>query len=329
MFGGLTALLLGSVTFAALRFSVTLWYRARSSLTVSKLDLTLVGKQLAYALPYALAILIYSAQQNLHMYAVSYRYDAADLAIYAVGCLQVPLVEFMMTSTSSVMMVRMREQLHAGDHEAVLELWNDTTRKLALVFIPLVGVLLVCADKLIDLLFTARYADSTPLFRVWSLTILLTALMTDSILRVFAETRFLIGVYLVKLLFIAGTIDWALSEFGLMGAVLCTLASTLISQVIALARSSSLLQSGFKRVLPWNSLLSILAIAAAAALPCLLLESALRLPALASLLILGAVYTTSYCLLLWFIGPLSGSERRTLLQWLQAPTTWAGGSRRA
>ena len=58
-------------------------------------------------------------------------------------------------------------------------------------------------------------------------------------------------------------------------------------------------------------------------------ESALLLPALASLLILGAVYATSYSLLLRFIGPLSGSEPRTLLQWLQAPAALAGESRRA
>ena len=328
LFGGLAALLLGSVVFAALRFGVTLWYLRAEFTDGVKLDLTLYRRQLAYALPYALAILIYSAQQNLHMYAVSYRYDAAVFAVYAVGCLQVPLVDFMMTSTSSVMMVRMREQLRTGDHGAVLELWNDTTRKLALVFIPLVGVLLVCADKLIDLLFTARYADSTPLFRVWSLTILLTALMTDSILRVFAETQFLIGVYLVKLLLIAGTIGWALSEFGLMGAVLSTLAATLISQVIALARCRSLLQSGLKRLLPWKALWCGLAIGALAALPALLVKGFLALPDIPTLMIIGSVYGAAYLGLIWFFGPLSGDERLALVALAQRPVTriWSGSS---
>lgn len=323
LFGGLTALLVGSVAFAMLRFGVTLWYLRAEFTDGIKLDLTLFGRQLAYALPYALAILIHSAQQNLHMYAVSYRYDAAVFAVYAVGCLQVPLVEFMMTSTSSVMMVRMREQLHAGDRAAVLELWNDTTRKLALVFIPLVGVLLVCADRLIDLLFTAKYADSTPLFRAWSLTILLSALMTDSVLRVFAETRFLIGLYLVRLLYIAGTIGWALSEFGLMGAVLSTLAATLIANGIALARMRSLLQSGLKGLLPWKALASGLAIGALAAVPALLVKGFLAMPDLPALMIIGTAYGATYLGLLWFFGPLNGDERFALVALARRPVTRA------
>jgi hypothetical protein len=114
-----------------------------------------------------------------------------------------------------------------------------------------------------------------------------------------------------------------------MGAVLATLLATLLAKWVALVRVRSILRCKLTQVLPWRSLASILGIATAAALPCLLVESALRLPALASLLILGAVYTTSYCLLLWFIGPLSGYERHTILQWLQAPAARAGGSRRA
>lgn len=326
LFGGLTALMVGSVIFAMLRFGATLLYMRREFPGELRPDTALLRKQLAYAVPFAIAILIDSAQQNLHMYAVSYHYDAATFAIYAVGCLQVPMVDFMMTSTSSVMMVRMREQLHAGDHAAVLELWNDTTRKLALVFIPLVGVLLVCADKLIDLLFTSRYDASAPLFMVWSLSILLTALMTDSILRVYAETRFLICMNLVKLLFIACTITWALSAFGLMGAVLSTLGAMLVSKLIALTRARTLLQSGMARLLPWKALANGAAIGALAAVPALLVKALLPLPDVAALLITGSAYGITYLGLLWLFGPLSGEERAALAALAQRPVTriWSG-----
>ena len=329
LFGGLTALMLGSVAFAALRLGATVWYMRGEFAGETRPDAVLLKKQLAYALPFAMAILIDSLQSNLHMYAVSYHFDAATFAIYSVGCLQVPMVDFMMTSTSSVMMVRMREHLHAGDHDAVLALWNDTTRKLALVFIPLVGVLLVIAGKLIELLFTERYADSTPLFMVWSTTILLTALMTDSVLRVYAETRYLIFMNLVKLIFIACTVNWALSAMGLMGAVLVTLAAMLLAKLLALARAAVLLQSGAAHLLPWAALLRTSLIAAFAALPCLMLERVMRLPVLPSLMILGFVYTTAYAVLLWSYGPLSDAERRSLLQWAQVPAAWVSGSRRA
>jgi O-antigen/teichoic acid export membrane protein len=323
------AVFLGAIAFALARLTTVTIYLHREFSGALVLEPVLLKRHLAYALPFALAVSIETLQNNLHMYVVSYHFDAATFAIYSVGCLQIPLVDFMMTSTSSVMMVKMSEDLREGRSQDALELWLDTTRKLMLVFAPLVGGLMVLAGVLITLLFTANYAASTPLFMVWTTSMLFAAIMTDSVLRVHADTRFLVVLNLLRLLVVALAIVPFLTRFGLMGAVLVTLLATLLAKWVALVRVSSILRCRLTQVLPWKSLASTLAIATAAALPCLLLESALRLPALASLLILGAVYAASYCLLLWFIGPLSGSERRTLLQWLQAPAAWAGGNRRA
>lgn len=227
------------------------------------------------------------------------------------------------------MMVKMGEDLRDGRNADALELWLDTTRKLALLFAPLVGGLIVTAPKLIVLLFTANYAASVPLFMVWSTSMLFAAIMTDSVLRVHAETRFLVVLNVLRFAVVALTIVPFLSRFGLMGAVLVTLLATTLAKLVALVRVSSILRCGPGRVLPWRSLLSISAVAFGAALPCLLLEPALKLPALPALLILGAVYAAGYALLLWFFGPLSREERHRILQWLQAPMAWATGSRRA
>jgi O-antigen/teichoic acid export membrane protein len=286
-------------------------------------------RHLAYALPFALAVGIETLQNNLHMYVVSYHFDAATFAVYSVGCLQIPLVDFMMTSTSSVMMVRMSEDLREGRKEDASGLWLDTTRKLMLVFAPLVGLLVVTAHKLIVLLFTASYAASAPLFMVWSTSMLFTAIMTDSVLRVHADTRFLIVLNVMRLLVLVLAINLFLSRFGLMGAVLVTLLATLVAKAVALGRIKTILRCRISRLLPWGSLASTLAISAGAGLPCLLLEPMLRLPTLPALLTLGLVYAIGYAGLLWCFGPLSDGERRQLQQWLQMPAAWVSGSRRA
>jgi hypothetical protein len=53
-------------------------------------------------------------QVNYHQYAVSYYFDAATFAIYAVGCLQLPASELLMAPAANVMMVRMAEELREG-----------------------------------------------------------------------------------------------------------------------------------------------------------------------------------------------------------------------
>src|SRR6185295_17517591 len=164
----------------------------RSEFSVGmRIDFKLLKQQFAYTIPFAFAILVEVVQANYHQYAVSFYFSAATFAIYAVGCLQIPLVDFMASPASNVMMVRMGEELREGRRNRLLPIWHDTSRKLALVFFPLVAMLIVNAYRIITLLFPAMYVASVPIFMVWSLTILFSIVQTDGVLRVFAETRFL------------------------------------------------------------------------------------------------------------------------------------------
>lgn len=329
VFHSLGAVFLGAAAFAALRLGTVLAYLKREFPRRPPFDWRLMRRHLAYAMPFALAVLLESAQTNLHMYVVSSYFTTATFAIYSVGCLQVPLVDFLMTSTSSVMMVQMGEDLREGRRDAALELWLDTTRKLSMVFACLVGGLIVTSQQLIVLLFTQAYAASAPLFAVWTLSMLFAAIMTDSVLRVHADTRFLIFINIIRLTVVALAIGLFLRYFGLMGAVLVTLVSTLTAKCVGIVRAKKLLGCTLGRVLPWKSLASILAITAAAMLPALLLRPVLDLPLLPSFLVSGAMFALAYAALIWFCGPLKDSERRMVAQWLQSPLSWVSGNRRA
>ena len=62
------------------------------------------------------------------------RFDAATFAIYAIGCLQIPLVDLIVTSTVNVLMVKMAD---APRGDAALALWHDTVSRLAFLIFPL------------------------------------------------------------------------------------------------------------------------------------------------------------------------------------------------
>jgi O-antigen/teichoic acid export membrane protein len=155
---------------------------------------------------------------NLHYYAVAAAVNAATFAVYAVGCLQIPLFDFVTIPAANVMMVRMREAISAHRHDAVTAIWHDTTSRLALAFFPLVGLLLVTGRELILLLFTARYAASVPIFMVFTAGYLFTTLQTDGVLRVYADTRTFAILYAVQLLLVAGLVPAFMAAFGMIGA---------------------------------------------------------------------------------------------------------------
>ena len=96
-----------------------------------RFDTTVLREQLGYALPLFCAVALNIIQQNYHQYAVSWHFDAATFAIYSVGCLQIPLVDFMATPASNVMMVQMGEDLRERRHPRLPAVWHDTTRTLA------------------------------------------------------------------------------------------------------------------------------------------------------------------------------------------------------
>jgi O-antigen/teichoic acid export membrane protein len=321
LFRDLHWILLGSVAFAVIRFGFALIYFQRQFGGEFKLDLGLLRQQLAYCLPFEMAVLLDIFQSNFHQYAVSHYFNAATFAIYSVGCLQIPLIDFLASPACNVMMVQMSEEIREDRGGAVIAIWHEMTRKLALVFFPLFGLLLVAARDLIVFLFTGAYAASVPIFMVWSATLLLATLQTDGVLRVYAETRFIFALGVLRLVLIAALIYACLSVFGLLGAVIVTILALGLGKGLALIRMRRLMQVRASELLPWRSLAVVGGVTLAASLIAWGVQSMLEVPPLVRLMVAGLVFAVSYLALLLRFGLLSDRERLALTSWLQRFTT--------
>jgi O-antigen/teichoic acid export membrane protein len=309
---GLSGLLTGAIVFAAVRCSVAAWYLSREFHEDRvRPDAALFRAQLAYAMPFALAGLVEIAQTSFHQYFVAYRTDPASFAVYAVGCLQIPLVEVATASVLNVMMVRMSEHLGAGRDGTAVDVWHDSTRKLALLFLPMVGFLVVAAHPIITFLFTERYAASVPVFVVSTLGLLLPVIAVDAVLRVRAETRVLFGLNVLRLLLTVILIGPFIGRFGLAGAVLATVAAAAVAKAVGLARIARSLRLTLSDLLPWSSLARIALAALAAATAAGIAELETDVP-VAALLVGGVVFGAVYLAALWALGALSASERASI-----------------
>jgi O-antigen/teichoic acid export membrane protein len=298
---GLRGVLVGAAAFAAVRAAATLllaWREFRSHL---RLDAGVLRRQLMYALPFALAVGIEVLHINWHQYAVAARFDAAAFAIYAVGCLQIPVVDLIVSSAVNVMMVEMAGARARSTHEAV-RLWHDTITRLAFLMFPIAMFLILMAREIIVVLFTSAYAASAPIFMLWSLTILGSVLAVDGVLRVYAQTRYLVVQNVLHLLIVATLAGSFLSYFGLPGAVLVTLLATLVVKVIAVVRISRVMRIDVSRALPWAALLTAASCATAAAVPTFLIAKGAMLPPFPALLIAAPTYVLGYAALYYSVG---------------------------
>jgi O-antigen/teichoic acid export membrane protein len=211
----------------------------------------------------------------------------------------------------------MSERIGQGRSDGLIAMWHDMSRKLALMFIPFMALLLLNAHNIIVLLFTERYLRSIPIFMIWSTAIVFATLPTDTVLRVFAQTHFLLILNIISLVLIAFGIRWFLFRFGLTGAVLITVVTAALSKSLALLRVKSLLRVPMRDLLPWSSLTRILIAATAACIPTLVLQSQLRLPVLAVLPINGVVYSSIFLALILVSGALTEDEVSSMTAWAQ------------
>ena len=308
----LDALFVGAIVFAALRLAAALVYCRRAFGAGFRVDPPDLGKQLAYALPLQLAAALEIVQANFHSYVVSSRFDAATFAVYSIGCLQIPLVDLIASSACGIMMVRMRERVTRGEPEAIMPIWRDTTRKLALLLVPLLCVLWITAHDLLTLLFTEVYSAGVPVFRIWLGVLLLAAIPAHGPLRVLDDTRFLALQTLVKLVIVAVFTIGFLSAFGLPGAVLIALGAMLIGKSMLLSRLARRTGSPLSRVLPWRSYAGILFAGAASTVPAVAVRSAAN-SSIERLVLAGATYVIAYAVIVWCFGMLDPAEKQRVL----------------
>jgi len=296
IFRNVDALLLGGIVYAIARAVVLVRYVRRAFPGGLHAAWQPWKEQLRYALPFAAAVVVEVAQINLHQYAVAAWFDSATFAIYSVGCLQIPLVDLLATSAGNVLMVSMTEQIDLG--RSPVGLWHETVTRLAVVFLPLTGLLLLSAHGLIVLMFTETYAASVPIFMVSTLSIVLAMLPVDAVLRVYAETRFLLALNLLRLTLIAASIAWFVSAFRLPGAVLVTLVATATAKGLAVRRVGRLLKVRPAELLPWRTIGAVALAAAFSAVPALAVIRHVGSTGARALAITAGVYAGTYLALL-------------------------------
>jgi hypothetical protein len=179
------------------------------------------------------------------------------------------------------------------------------------VFLPLVVLLLTLGRELIFTLFTETYAASVPIFLISSTSIALAVFQTDAVLRVFAQTRFIFGLNVMRMGVVVCGIGWFIGAFHLAGAITVSLLAGWAAKIIGIMRVRTLMQAPLRALLPWRSLGKTAAAAIGAALPVLVMKAVWSFEPFLVLLCGGFLYAGTYSVLL-------GSNRRRFLEELCA-----------
>jgi O-antigen/teichoic acid export membrane protein len=230
-----------------------------------RFDAASLRRQLAYALPFGLAFVLIVPQQQYHQYAVAAAVSAAAFAVYSVGTFQLPLVDVLYTPVSELLQIGLAEAEGAGrPARAGLTLFHEAVLQLSFAFVPLTGLLLVAGPDLVVLLFSERYENAGPIFRVAVILVALAALPLDGVMRARAQNRFMLLLSAAKLCLTLVLVTAGLRLLGELGALAGWIAVEAAARVAMLVRCARLFEVPLRNVLPARALLRQLAATAAA-----------------------------------------------------------------
>jgi O-antigen/teichoic acid export membrane protein len=316
---GLAGLLWANVVHGLLRVAACAWLMMAEG--GPAFSWPLFREQLRYSLPFGAAICLLVPQQTFHQWAVGARVTPSEFAVYMVGCFQVPIINLLYSPISDVLQVRLAAPGGRGNARV---LFHEANLRLAAVFFPLCAGLCAAGSLFVPALFTHRYDQSVPIFRLALLTIPFAALPLDGTLRALGETRYIAKNSACKLALVIPAVLGGLQLWGMAGAIIGHAAVEAVMRTAMLVRVRRDLGCSLLELLPWRHLGRLAGAALIACAPVLAID---RLPAAPArpflwLLIAGAAYGIVYAAAL-ALGPGQGSPalrlKRALLGNAEAP----------
>ncbi len=314
LFDTVEALIYAGLIHGAFQSLALMWYvMSRFRGFWKAFDWSLTLKQIAYALPFGLAGLLYTIQTDLHNYFVSNRFSAATFAIYSIGVAQLPLVGILRESVSSVILPRISYLQKENQPREIVVLLANAIRKLAAAYLPIYAFLMVVGREFLTVMFTSAYAESWPIFAI-NLTLLpLSLLEVDAVVRAYEGHRFfLVRLQIILSVLLVFGLFYGISRFGLIGAISVVVIVNFLLRVVLAVRFGRVLGANLKDLLLLKDVGKLAIASAIAGLLALLVRSVINAgepKPLTVLVVCFAVFATAYLAMVLFFGVPTGDER--------------------
>jgi O-antigen/teichoic acid export membrane protein len=244
-FSTVDAFIYAAIIQGVLQTTVLLIYLNRRYPSFWKMyDWKFFREQLVYALPFGFAALLYTSQQDIHNYFVSYRFSPAEFAIYSQGCFQIPLIAVLYESISTIIIPYVSQLQAQGKKREMLLVSVGAMQKLAFAYFPMFFFMMIVTEEFITTLFTKDYAASVPIFRINLFILPLYCLIVDPIGRAFSEVgKFLLKLRVIVFFFLIVALSFGIQHLDLRGIVAIVVFAILVEKIGSVIKSLQMLEA--------------------------------------------------------------------------------------
>jgi O-antigen/teichoic acid export membrane protein len=278
---------------------------------------TFVGEQLAYGVPLALSMLVGLLGNLLDKAIIALSFGPEQYAIYSVGALELPLDVIFQASVANVLRASLPGLARDGQLDEIARVLRAAVRKLSLIVLPAFVFMLAFSHDFVVLVFTPEYVESVQVFRLYLLLIPLHCLVLSPVPQAFGLTRINLYISLSGVLVKAGLSYALLKVWGYYGPAAATVAANYFSATVYLVVILRLLRRSPAAVFPWGTMLRIVLVSAAVAVPVHALTAWLAL-GLGGFLLGALLFVAAFLALSRALHLLQPQDEQMLRGWLEA-----------
>ncbi|MCK5450695.1 MAG: oligosaccharide flippase family protein, partial [Candidatus Omnitrophica bacterium] len=318
IFRTIYALMIGLLVHCFLKLLITeIYFQKRYKIfTLDGINRQSLRAHFSFAIPLGAAGLAGFLQVRLDHYVVSYYFDSAMYATYAVAAFGIPFAVYFYNSVADVTIVRYRQLALNNQLNEMILVWDKATRRLSTVFVPLVVLFLLLADPLVPFLFTEKFAGAIPFYRVLLLLWLSYCFNPASFVRAFRTTRYLLFVQMACMIVSCVSLLILVKYFGMLGAAISCVSVVWLSTILLTQKVASLASTSIINLIPIRHFCKVFLSTGLAA--CLLIILRMSIKGALPYLVIGTItFCIVYLIVVWRIGVLAEEDKKLFFGFLK------------
>ncbi len=213
-------------------------------------------EQLKFCVPFGVATVLGLLNRNLGNVVITKYLGVIALAQFSIGTYADPIILIVRNSITSVILPEL-VRLATQSKDAALRFWHRSVVINCMLLFPIASMMAWYAEPLILKLFGGNYRPAVPVLQWYALVVVRSCFDFSPLLRAINKTRPFMTVGLVAVLVNGVTLAILLPKIGVVGAAIGLAATSLADALYQGYCVIRLYRCGFRRLLPWATLLKI------------------------------------------------------------------------
>jgi O-antigen/teichoic acid export membrane protein len=313
---GFSGLVVAIVIYAVLRFAVRTFvmFRTGSFHFGGWSKSTFAREQLGYSMPITISSLAGLLGGTFNRGIVAAAFTPAHYALYAVGNLPFPFASIFQASVGNVLRASLPPLVRDGNLKEVVRIMREGSRKLAIIVLPSFIFLYGFSQEFITLLFTNRYEESVPIFRIYLWEVPLHLLLLSPIPQIFGKTKVNLYITLCSTVSLILLSYLLLKGVGFYGPAIASVTSQYFAVVIYIVVVLRLTKSRLLELLPVPEMFRIVVASGVALVAARLVKMPIT-SSLWNLVIAGVVFSVIFLVVAALIKVFTEADVKLARRW--------------